>query len=102
MHRAWLSRSMWGGPLGGPGSTRSPALRSVRNEEARRDVQCFSNGQNMTLFNGFIFQVYSSKTRLSSSKSNSTAVAAMTQGVRINQTASGLLKSGAIVVVLFN
>lgn len=79
-----------------------PSLCSGRHEEACRDLQCFSNGQNMTLFNGFIFQVYSSKTRLSSSKSNSTAVAAMTQGVRVNQTASGLLKSGAIVVILFN
>lgn len=54
----------------------------------------FKNGQNMTLFNDFIFQVYSSKTCLSSLKFNSTAVAAMTPGVIVIQP--GYCRSGEL------
>ena len=43
----------------------------------------FRNGQNVTLFNGFIFQAYSSQTCLSSSRSNSSEVAARTPGIRV-------------------
>lgn len=65
------------------------------------DAAC-KNGQNMTLFNGFIFQIYSSKTCLSSSRSNSTAAAAMTPGGRVkSQTTLGWC-NGVIAAVLFN